>query len=138
MEPDRELLDRLRAFHGHLGPFAMLGYRAGTFALGRLDAPSHFGIRAEVRCPDQPPPSCFADGVQYGTGCTLGKRNIELVPAEEIVLTVTVNDSGASLTVVPRREAIGRFAGWLAQEGDEAAALRVLRMTDAELFEGEV
>ena len=136
MEPDRELLDRLRAFHGHLGPFAMLGYRAGRLALQQLGAPSHFGIRAEVRCPPQPPPSCFADGVQYGTGCTLGKRNIELIAAEEIALTVTVNDSGASLTVVPRPDVIDRFAGWLAAEGDEAAALRVLTMPDAELFEG--
>lgn len=136
MKPDRELIDRLRAFHGHLGPFAMLGYRAGRLALEQLRAPSHFGIRAQVLCPPQPPPSCFADGVQYGTGCTLGKRNIELIPAEEITLTVTVNDGGASFTVVPRREVIERFAGWLAEEGDEAAALRVLGMPDDELFAG--
>lgn len=137
MEPECELIDRLRAFHGHLGPFALLGYRAGKLALTRLGAPSHFGIHAVVRCPPQPPPSCFADGVQYSTGCTLGKRNIELVPAEEISLTVTVNNSGASLTIVPRRDVIERFAGWLADEGDEAAALRVLSMAAAELFAGE-
>lgn len=137
MELDRELIERLRAFHGHLGPFAMLGYRAGKLALKSLGAPSHFGIHAEVRCPAQPPPSCFADGVQYSTGCTLGKRNIELVPARSITLTVTVNESGASVTIVPRGEVIEQFSRWLADEGDEAAALRVLTMSNADLFEDQ-
>lgn len=132
---DQELLDRLRAFHGHLGPFAMLGYRAGKLALRELGAPSHFGIRARVLCPPRTPPSCFADGVQYGTGCTLGKGNIGMEPSEEIELTVTVVEGGASLTVRPRREVYESFAEWIKQGSDESAALRVLEMTDHELFE---
>jgi len=136
MEVDRELLDRLRAFHGHLGPYAMLGYRAGKLALARLRAPSHFGITARVTCPDHTPPSCFADGVQYSTGCTLGKGNITLTPSESTVsVTVTVNDSGAELTVVARPEVMACFGPWMAQADDETAALRVLGMSDEELFE---
>ncbi|MFW5869084.1 MAG: formylmethanofuran dehydrogenase subunit E family protein [Armatimonadota bacterium] len=130
-----ELLDRLRDFHGHLGPFAMLGYRAGLLAVRVLDAPTHFGLSATVRCPDGPPPSCFADGVQYSTGCTLGKRNIELVPDEDVSLTVTRNDTGATVSVLPRREIIESFARWLEETGAEHAALRVLDMSDEELFE---
>ena len=135
MQVDRELLDRLRAFHGHLGPFAMLGYRAGRLALDRLDAPSHFGITARVTCPDRTPPSCFADGIQYSTGCTLGKGNITLMASETVSVTVTVNDSGAALTIVPRREVIAQFGPWMAQADDETAALQVLAMSDEELFE---
>ena len=135
MEVDRELLDRLRAFHGHLGPFAMLGYRAGRLALDRLGAPSHFGITAQVTCPDHTPPSCFADGIQYSTGCTLGKGNITLTPSERVSVTVTVNDGGAALTVVPRREVMAQFGPWMAAADDETAALRVLAMSDEELFE---
>ncbi|MGC9318470.1 MAG: formylmethanofuran dehydrogenase subunit E family protein [Armatimonadota bacterium] len=135
MASRRELLEALRAFHGHLGPFAMLGYRAGRLALGELQAEPYFGVSARVHCPPQPPPSCFADGVQYSTGCTLGKRNIELVPAEEISLTVTVADGGASVTVVPRREVIECFGPWMEQADDETAARRVLDMSDEELFE---
>ena len=130
-----ELLDRLRDFHGHLGPFAMLGYRAGVLARRELALPSHFGLRASVHCPDAPPPSCFVDGVQYSTGCTLGKRNIELIPYAEISVTVTGNETGATLTVVPRREIITAFTRWLAEADPEAAALRVLEMPDEELFE---
>ena len=135
MDVDRELLDRLRAFHGHLGPFAMLGYRAGRLALDRLGAPSHFGISARVTCPDHTPPSCFADGIQYSTGCTLGKGNITLTPSETVSVTVTVTDGGAALAVVPRREVMAQFGPWMEQADDETAALRVLAMPDEELFE---
>ena len=130
-----ELLDRLRDFHGHLGPFAILGYRAGVLARRELELPSHFGLSATVHCPDAPPPSCFVDGVQYSTGCTLGKRNIELIPDAVISLTVTGNESGATLTVVPRREIITAFARWLAETDPETVALRVLEMPDEELFQ---
>ena len=129
-----ELLERLRAFHGHLGPWAMLGYRAGLHAISLLEAPTHFGISATVCCPPQPPPSCFADGVQFSTGCTLGKRNIELIPADEVSLTLTVDDSGASVTIRPREEVASEFGRWLQEMGDEDASLRVLAMSDKELF----
>lgn len=135
MSADETLLERMRAFHGHLGPFAMLGYRAGRLALEHLQAPSHFGVSAEVRCPDHTPPSCFADGVQLGTGCTLGKRNIELIPSGRICVTVTVDEGGAEVMVVPRRAVIDRFGPWMAEADDETAARRVLSMADEELFE---
>lgn len=133
--PDEKLLNSLRAFHGHLGPFAMLGYRAGLLAVRELDAPTHFGVHAKVTCPPQPPPSCFADGVQFSTGCTYGKRNIEMEASDEVALTLSVRDSGAELTVVPRREVIDRFGRWMEEADDETAALRVLEMSDDELFE---
>ena len=132
---DDQLLDRLRAFHGHLGPFAMLGYRAGKLALAELNADSHFGLRAHVLCPPRTPPSCFADGVQYGTGCTMGKGNITMEPSDDIELTVTVNDDGRSITIRPRPEVCGSFGEWMQEGSDETAALRVLEMSDADLFE---
>ncbi len=130
-----ELLDRLRDFHGHLGPFAMLGYRAGRLAVSGLGLPTHFGLSASVHCPPQPPPSCFADGVQYATGCTLGKRNVELIVDDTVFVTITGNESGATLTVVPRREVVEAFPAWIEQTDAETAALQVLDMSDDELFE---
>ena len=138
MHEDAALLARMRGFHGHIGPWAMLGYRAGLRAVRELDAPTHFGIHAEVHCPPQPPPSCFLDGVQFSTGCTMGKRNIELVPADEVSLTLTVNDSGATITVRPRPELPADFVRWLDEVGDEAASRRVLSMGEDELFVDDI
>lgn len=132
---DKETLDRLREFHGHLGPFAMLGYRAGELALYELAVAGHFGVRARVECPPHTPESCFADGIQYSTGCTLGKGNIELAPSEEISVTLTLDDSGASVTVRPRRDVMEQFGAWMAEADDETAARRVMHMRDEELFQ---
>jgi len=73
----------LKAFHGHLGPYVVLGYRASKLALSRLHHEGHFGIFADVYSSLKPPRSCFIDGIQLGSGCTLGKRNIKVFKSEK-------------------------------------------------------
>jgi formylmethanofuran dehydrogenase subunit E len=67
-------LKALSQFHGHLGPYVVIGYRMGLLAKselqGKLNAKVFSGLR--------PPLSCLADGVQFSSGCTLGKGNIEV------------------------------------------------------------
>jgi formylmethanofuran dehydrogenase subunit E len=67
-------------FHGHLGPWLVLGLRAGTLAARRLGG-TPFERRATVWCPPHRPCSCFLDGVQFSSGCTLGKANIRHIRA---------------------------------------------------------
>jgi formylmethanofuran dehydrogenase subunit E len=64
-----------------------------------LGAKPHFGVDAIVQCPDAPPPSCFIDGVQLATGCTMGKRNIEHTVGESVELTLRNRDSGQAVRV---------------------------------------
>lgn len=84
MELPREYpVTELARFHGHLGPFIVIGYRMGRYALHRLgDNP--FAIKASVYCSGTTPQSCLADGVQLGSGCTLGKGNIEIVKSDAL------------------------------------------------------
>jgi formylmethanofuran dehydrogenase subunit E len=87
MELPREYSSKeLAKFHGHLGPFIVLGYRMGKFALQYYDN-NPFSLYATVYCSGTTPESCLMDGVQIGSGCTLGKRNIELVtsPTAEVM-----------------------------------------------------
>ncbi|MEO0080645.1 MAG: formylmethanofuran dehydrogenase subunit E family protein [candidate division WOR-3 bacterium] len=70
---------RATQFHGHLGPWLVLGLRAGSYARRRLRA-SPFHLTALVNCPASPPHSCFLDGIQLGSGCTMGKANIQHRP----------------------------------------------------------
>jgi formylmethanofuran dehydrogenase subunit E len=77
------------AFHGHLGPWLALGLRAGIYARRHLlDDP--FRLEAVVRCPGRRPFTCFIDGVQFGSGCTLGKSNIHHVPSRSVGVTFRV------------------------------------------------
>ncbi len=51
-----------------------------------------------------PPQSCFADGVQFSTGCTLGKGNISIEEGEG--LTVTFKKYDKELTLKLKEEII--------------------------------
>ena len=65
-------LRRLADFHGHLGPYVLLGYRMGLIA--RRYFPGKF--YATVYTGTEPPVSCLIDGVQFSSGCTWGKGNL--------------------------------------------------------------
>jgi formylmethanofuran dehydrogenase subunit E len=69
------VLRQATRFHGHLGPWLVLGMKAGAYARKSLAA-SPFELRAKVFCPTGTPYTCFVDGVQFTSGCTMGKGNI--------------------------------------------------------------
>ena len=90
----------LAAFHGHLGPFIVLGYRMGRYARDHFcDDP--FSMKAAVHCSGSPPESCVVDGVQIGSGCTLGKRNIEIVVGPQVRCIFESNGKQLILTPKP-------------------------------------
>jgi formylmethanofuran dehydrogenase subunit E len=130
---DGRELEVAKAFHGHLGPFLVLGLRLGKFALSALRARKHFGIKVTVHCPPQPPPSCMVDGLQVSTGATYGKRNIELIPSDEIVVRFVNTDTNEHLTLRVPESAKEQMATWLKELGEEEASRRVLETEN--LFE---
>lgn len=79
-----ELYQRALEFHGHGGPFMILGLRIGLLALKLLDAKGWFDIKCQVRLHWDPPDSCIIDGIQISTGCTTGKKNLEIYEDEGI------------------------------------------------------
>lgn len=154
-----QLLERIADFHGHLGPYALLGFRAGQLALRELGAKGYFDLEADVHCGDRPPLSCFADGVQLGSGCTAGKGNLRFAagPSGRPEAAVTfrlraptgAGGSGAGGSAAPaagrtpghadlvvrvRPETEARGARWLAEVGDVEAARRLLDLADEEVF----
>ena len=75
---DAELFHRLRQFHGHIGPYAVLGYRLGCWLLEQIRCGKYFGAHIAVTGPGVTPYTCLLDGLQVSTGHTLGKRNLTL------------------------------------------------------------
>jgi len=63
-------------FHGHLGPYLVLGLLMGEYALKKIKANPHFGLEIKVWGAKDKPKSCLIDGLQLSTGCTYGKGNI--------------------------------------------------------------
>ncbi|MCS7265626.1 MAG: formylmethanofuran dehydrogenase subunit E family protein [Armatimonadetes bacterium] len=123
---DKRALEAAIEFHGHFGPFLALGLRLGEFALTKLKARKHFGIKVSVHCPPNPPPSCLVDGLQISTGATYGKRNIELVPSDEIVVRFVNTDTGEKLTLQVPQQVREQISTWLKELGEHEASRRAL------------
>jgi len=125
----------LKAFHGHLGPWAFAGMRMGRYALKKLKANPHFGIEAEAWCPGATPISCMLDGIQYSTGCTLGKQNIIHHVSEEVRARFRNRDTGEVIALRLRDEAMDRAIKEMNAKNDEAGAAIIEAMSDEELLE---
>ncbi len=80
-----EFLSRAIEFHGHLGPYLVLGLKAGLYA-NRVLGKEPLKTEAFIETKATPPQSCFADGVQFSTGCTFGKGNIHLREADGLLV----------------------------------------------------
>ena len=76
---DNPLLVAAGRFHGHVGPFLAIGLRMGLLANERMGR-APMDMKAEVRVVPRPPRSCTLDGIQYASGCTLGKASIRVEP----------------------------------------------------------
>lgn len=99
MELSKEYsLEELAKFHGHLGPNIVLGYMMGRYACEHLTQ-DPFSLKATVYCPKKTPESCIVDGVQLGSGCTLGKGNIEII--EDSTIRCEFRTESASIILTP-------------------------------------
>ena len=90
-------VEELAKFHGHLGPNIVLGYLMGKYACEHL-CNDPFSLKATVFCPKKTPESCIVDGIQLGSGCTLGKGNIEIIEDEMIRCEFRTDSAAIQLT----------------------------------------
>lgn len=76
-------------FHGHLGPYLVLGLLAGELALKRLQCKKYFGLSVKVFGANKKPKSCLIDGLQLSTGATYGKGNIKNITGNKIQVLIS-------------------------------------------------
>ena len=103
----QDLLDKAIEFHGHGGPFMVVGLRMGLTALERLDAHGWFDLKCRVMLSWAPPDSCVIDGIQTSSGCTMGKHNIEVEEGEGVAAEFA--KGGERLEIRLRTEVLERM-----------------------------
>jgi formylmethanofuran dehydrogenase subunit E len=101
MNPELKiLLEEAGTFHSHLGPFLVLGLKAGLLALRKLGAErGDAQLHAQVQLPYRVPISCLLDGIQFSTGCTVGNKRLSFKDSINIRLTFTKNGKNLELTL---------------------------------------
>ena len=124
-----ELIEKGIAFHGHLGPFLVVGIKMGIIALKELNSSGYSDMSVLVETGTTPPISCLTDGIQVSTGCTLGKGNIKVIANKKPKAVFT--REGKSLAIELKSEILKKI-----QESGavEESAGRIAKMTDEELF----
>lgn len=123
-----EELKRLADFHGHLGPYVLLGYRMGLMAKSYF--PGKFF--ATVFTGTEPPVSCLIDGVQFSSRCTMGKGNLAIKEGGRPV--ARFYDGIRSMEVSPLETVQRRIDMVSNYEAGEKLALELYHMSDLELL----
>ena len=79
-----EIVEKAADFHGHLGPFLIIGVRLGLAGLKKLGACDSKGLSVTASLPLRVPFSCIIDGIQVTTKCTVGNQKLLLIDSKKI------------------------------------------------------
>lgn len=126
-----DLVNHAVKFHGHFGPFLVLGLRAGLVGVRHLGK-SYFELKATVSTNLKPPRSCFIDGIQFTSGCTTGKGNLEVKASGDVSVTFEKGSSKISLTV--RDDILKALDQMKSDEQAEASGREIMQKPDDDLF----
>ena len=101
MNDDRQTLVNALNFHGHRCWASVAGVRAGLAALRELKVRRSGGrqLHALIEIGEDHGGMCFGDGVQYATGCTLGKGNMDKTPFGKLAVTIIERASNRAIRV---------------------------------------
>ncbi|TCS83531.1 FmdE family protein [Tepidibacillus fermentans] len=104
----KDYLEAGQKFHGHKCPAMPMGLRVGAAAMNKLgvDRAKDGQLIALVEIGKDHCATCFADGIQMITGCTLGKGNIQKLNYGKWGVTLIDRKSGKAVRVAPKAEAM--------------------------------
>ena len=122
-------------FHGHLGPYLVLGLLMGEYALKKLNARPHFGLGVKVWGARNKPQSCLIDGLQLSTGCTYGKGNIVKYNGKIIRVSFMNCDTERGLNLILSGEFVKKLKSATTQRTSEKLARHLYRMRGEGILE---
>ncbi|HTZ11819.1 MAG TPA: formylmethanofuran dehydrogenase subunit E family protein [Candidatus Margulisiibacteriota bacterium] len=121
-------------FHGHLGPYLVLGLLAGEFALKKLKANKYFGIQVAVYGAGKKPKSCFIDGLQLSTGATYGKGNIRKLNSKIIRALFRNLDNHRKVEISLKKKLINRLDSLKGHATCESFARKLYKTDPLKIF----
>ncbi len=96
------------ALHGHKCPAMPMGLRVGAAAMNALgvERAKDGQLLALIELGEDHCATCFADGIQTITGCTLGKGNIKKLHYGKWGVTLVETATGRAVRVTPKAAAM--------------------------------
>jgi len=112
------IIKKAADFHGHLGPFLVIGVRMGLIGLRELGlqkATEKLRVTASLKY--SVPISCVLDGIQVTTGCTFGNQKLTLKNSSSIEAEFQLPNK-EQVTVAVNQTAFNRLKKKLLSEKD--------------------
>jgi len=79
------IIKKAEDFHGHLGPFLVIGVRMGRIGIKKMKVKENGKkLRITAMLKYKVPFSCVVDGIQVATKCTLGNQKLKLIDSTGI------------------------------------------------------
>ena len=130
-------LEKAADFHGHLGPFLVIGVRMGMIGLKKISKNNH--LRIDVSLPLRVPFSCIVDGLQVTTHCTVGNQKLHLKDSNIIKATFKRENDKMEVVVAVNKSMFEELRSQLTGKailGDEIRKLAwmVAGVSEDELF----
>jgi len=133
------ILERATEFHGHLGPFLVIGVRIGLTGLERLKTTESTPMTVAASLPLRVPFSCIIDGLQITTKCTIGNQKLTLTNSSRIEAKFERQDNGQRSIIAINPSTFEELKTPLLKKGIgkeevEELAWRVAAIPEAKLF----
>jgi len=133
------ILKKAAEFHGHLGPFLVIGVRMGLIGVRELKAKENGNeLRVTAMLEYSVPFSCVIDGIQVATKCTIGNQKLKLIDSLGITVEFELQQR-EKVTVTVNPTAFSRLKNRLlsenvSQEETQKLAHMIASIPEEELF----
>ncbi|MCM8780407.1 MAG: formylmethanofuran dehydrogenase subunit E family protein [Candidatus Omnitrophica bacterium] len=135
MSDNRITLKEAERFHGHVGPYLILGILAGELAINKLNFKRYFDLEVKVSGVDKKPKSCIIDGLQLSTGATYGKGNIYKMPGRRLGILFTERKSGRKIKLNIKGDLIKRIYALKGHFDSERLARELYKTNPLKIFD---
>ncbi|MBL7151460.1 MAG: formylmethanofuran dehydrogenase subunit E family protein [Candidatus Omnitrophica bacterium] len=121
-------------FHGHLGPWLVLGILAGQTALDKLGCAKYFGLQVKAWGVIHKPKSCLIDGLQLSTGATYGKGSIEKLNSPSVKVEVRSHKRNKKVVFTLKQGLLQKLEKLNTHAESETLAKRIFKSNPSEIF----
>jgi formylmethanofuran dehydrogenase subunit E len=132
------LIKKAAGFHGHLGPFLVIGVRIGSLTekILNVNAEESTKLRVTARLPLLTPFSCIIDGIQATTQCTVGNQKLRIENSQaKIIVYSEQQNSDKALRIHVNPKIIGELKDRYSEgASNEELAQEIASMPESQLF----
>jgi len=131
------IIEFARQFHGHVGPYLIIGLKMGIAARKALNIfeAERMLLRAKVEVPLHPPFSCLLDGIQVSTTCTVGNQRLKIKNSKCIEATFARQQDTKVLRIMLSSQLSEQLKAKKKQNKlTEEFALEIAKMPENQLF----